>query len=245
MATKLLYLENTYLNEAKGEVLKIVEDESGGKGVVLDQTIFYPQGGGQPFDKGWMRFVKDGIIHELEVERVFLDRQTSEVVHWFKMADDMVLPVVGMILDLEIDMDRRLLNAASHTVGHCIDLVSAMGFVDGLDRAFKGDHDPASAYAYVKFDQVVGDTEIAREQIQEGMDKLREMAIGILQRTHEGVTDGAPEGKTYREVYFEGQEEYSVGCGGTHLSNTSEIPEVNIISVKSKKGSTTVKYELS
>ena len=49
--TKLNYLDDTYLLESKATFIEIKENEKG-KAVILDETIFYPQGGGQPADTG-------------------------------------------------------------------------------------------------------------------------------------------------------------------------------------------------
>ena len=53
--TKLLYLEDTYCFEGEGKFLGWGEDQKG-KFLVFDQTIFYPQGGGQPSDTGTIKF---------------------------------------------------------------------------------------------------------------------------------------------------------------------------------------------
>ena len=49
--TKLKYLDDTYLFESKAIFIETKEDEKR-KVVILDETIFYPQGGGQPADHG-------------------------------------------------------------------------------------------------------------------------------------------------------------------------------------------------
>ena len=46
-ATELLYLNNTYQFEGAGKLLRMASDQRGIY-LVFDQTIFYPQGGGQP-----------------------------------------------------------------------------------------------------------------------------------------------------------------------------------------------------
>lgn len=51
MATILLYLEDTYLFEETANVVQSGGNENG-KYIILDKTIFYPQGGGQPTDTG-------------------------------------------------------------------------------------------------------------------------------------------------------------------------------------------------
>jgi len=51
MKTKQLYYENPYLKETTGKVLA-VEPSGSLVNLILDQTIFYPEGGGQPSDRG-------------------------------------------------------------------------------------------------------------------------------------------------------------------------------------------------
>ncbi len=52
MATKLVYLDDTYKFTDQAQVEYLANDERG-QYCVLDQTIFYPQGGGQPSDTGF------------------------------------------------------------------------------------------------------------------------------------------------------------------------------------------------
>ena len=244
--TKLLYLEDTYLDKSEAKVVGLVQSESDDKkwSVFLDKTVFYPQGGGQCFDQGWIRCMGEyEAMSEFRVESVFLDKKTSVVSHNISVVPGMVLPKVGSTVEMEVDMDRRVLMSNYHTVGHMIDLVGARGDIAGLSRAFKGDHSPESAY--VKFaerlDLSVGKEELMME-IEDAVNALKVEALKIVAVESEGQTDGAPEGKTYREVYFEGYEDLAVGCGGTHLSSTAEVGKVVIKDVKSKKGGTTIKY---
>jgi Ser-tRNA(Ala) deacylase AlaX len=75
--TKLNYLEDTYLFESEATFVEIRENEKG-KAIILDETIFYPQGGGQPADRGEItsgdsvftvndvRLAEDGIVWHFE-----------------------------------------------------------------------------------------------------------------------------------------------------------------------------------
>jgi alanyl-tRNA synthetase len=245
--TKLLYLEDTYLGESEAEVvgLEKINDEENKWSVFLDKTVFYPQGGGQCYDQGWLRYMAENeACVELRVESVFFDRNTGVVSHNVSILDGMMLPKVGSRVEMSIDMDRRLLMSSYHSAGHMIDLIGARGELPGLDRAFKGDHNPEGAY--VKFDKVIdiNDKDKLIAEIQDAVDRLSSEALNIISIEHSDVKEGAPEGKTYREVYFEGYSEKKVGCGGTHISNTSKVGKVNILDVRSRKGATTVKYNV-
>ena len=56
--TRRLFYENVYLKEFAAAVLTTGEDEHGTY-ILLDQTAFYPEGGGQPSDRGYLYL--DGI----------------------------------------------------------------------------------------------------------------------------------------------------------------------------------------
>ncbi len=55
--TDRLYLQNSYQTEFDGKILQS-DQENGDVRVCLDRTLFYPTGGGQPHDNGWMDSVK-------------------------------------------------------------------------------------------------------------------------------------------------------------------------------------------
>ena len=73
MGTSKLYRDNAYTMEFDAEVISQTETENGFE-VVLDRTAFYPTGGGQPFDTGWIDGVpvidvqerEDKIVHILK-----------------------------------------------------------------------------------------------------------------------------------------------------------------------------------
>ena len=68
---KALYLEDSYLKECDVSVVSV----KNGKYVVLDQTIFYPKGGGQPWDTG--RIIKDGEVFNI----VYVGKFSGEISH--------------------------------------------------------------------------------------------------------------------------------------------------------------------
>lgn len=97
--TELLYLDDSYLREIDARVLKI-----DGNKVILDRTIFYPRGGGQPNDTGYI--------------------DNAKVVDVYKEGDE-VVHVIEEIIDrsevhLKIDWDRRYRLMRMHTAAHVL-----------------------------------------------------------------------------------------------------------------------------
>lgn len=247
MPTKLLYLKDTYLDKSEAKVVgsELIDEERNLWALFCDQTVLYPQGGGQGCDCGWVRSVGvDGVVVEYRVEKVALNKENSVVYHYIHLENGMELPGVGSTVEIEVDMERRILMSNYHTVGHMLDLVGARGDVVGLNRAKKGDHMPG--LAYVKFEERLdlSNKEAVKSDIESAINKLKDEALGVFAREVADGEGGAPQGKKYREVYFEDYERFKVGCGGTHIQNTSEVGEVKILDVRSKKGGTTIKYEV-
>ena len=67
--TQLLFRDDAYLRECSATVVSVEEDG----GLVLDRTVFYPQGGGQPGDSGQLRRA-DGLEIPIQVTRYGADR---------------------------------------------------------------------------------------------------------------------------------------------------------------------------
>ncbi|MGR4050333.1 alanyl-tRNA editing protein [Kosakonia cowanii] len=101
--TERLYYTSDAL-EGRARVLRCTEQADGRYAIVLDRTLFHPQGGGQPADKGW--------INSIEVEGV--TQQDDEVIHLLAQP----LPV-GEV-ELKIDAEARALHTQLHSAGHLI-----------------------------------------------------------------------------------------------------------------------------
>ncbi|MFV2047594.1 alanyl-tRNA editing protein [Metabacillus sp. YM-086] len=101
--TKKLYYEDVYQTEFSSKVIKRDRDESG-YFVVLQETAFYPTGGGQPFDKGTLN-----AINVLNVEEV-----DGEIRHYVETSID-VEEVKGVI-----DWERRFDHMQQHAGQHIL-----------------------------------------------------------------------------------------------------------------------------
>jgi misacylated tRNA(Ala) deacylase len=104
--TKALYLADSYLKESDAQVVSIKD----GKYVVLDQTIFYPNGGGQPYDTG--RIIRGGEAFGV----VYVGKFSGEISHEVDRAGLQVGDCVHLILD----WDRRYRLMRSHTAAHVV-----------------------------------------------------------------------------------------------------------------------------
>jgi len=104
--TKALYMDDSYLKQWKANVVS-VKDE---KYIVLDQTAFYPKGGGQPWDEGTL--VKNGENFKV----VYVGKFSGEISHELDKSglkeDDEV--------SCEIDWERRYTFMRYHTASHLI-----------------------------------------------------------------------------------------------------------------------------
>jgi len=102
--TRLLYLEDSYLKECDATVISVTN----GKYVVLDQTIFYPKGGGQPWDTG--RIIRDDEVFNVVYVGKFSGEVSHEVDHEGLKKGDKVHCI--------LDWERRYRLMRSHTAAH-------------------------------------------------------------------------------------------------------------------------------
>ncbi|WP_456320754.1 alanine--tRNA ligase-related protein, partial [Palaeococcus sp. (in: euryarchaeotes)] len=104
--TRKLYYEDTYLKEARAKIVDIKENA-----LLLDQTIFYPTGGGQPHD--------EGTINGVKVLDVYKDEE-GDVWH---VVEDMSKFDIGDEVELKIDWEYRYKLMRIHSSMHLMDHV--------------------------------------------------------------------------------------------------------------------------
>lgn len=236
MKTELLYLENTYKFTETATFVEMRENERG-KAVILDRTIFYPQGGGQPSDTGTIK----GSSGVFKVTFVGLDPDGT-VWHFGEFESGSFSE--GETVELSIDEEKRRLHAQIHSAGHLIDVATTL--LNIPIKATKGFHFPDGPY--VEYEGGVEDAEALKTMLQEKMDTLIAQHIPVCREnitSEEAVAKGmmAPVGKGYRTIGFESHD--PCGCGGTHVENSSEIGGVTIRKISSKKGVTRVSYSVN
>ncbi len=220
-----LFLKDAYLTEFESPVVEI-----SGREVVLDQTAFYPGGGGQPADKGALG------VGPVKAAVVDVRREGGHVVHVLDKA------IPGTVRDLkgELDWERRYAHMRYHTALHALSGVIWRSFgakvTGGQMRADRARMDFSFPGEWTA--DVVGEIEhLVNEALAEGRpvrvyELPREEALGNpdLIRTQSNLV---PERvKMVRIVEIEGID--AQADGGTHVANTEEVGEVEITAHKSK-----------
>ena len=235
--TKLLYLENFNLLTAQVAVVDIINEE-GRDVIVLDQTILYPQGGGQPYDQGSIK--SPSAIFNVEEVR-FVE---GIVKHIGKFENGSFTK--GDSVTIIVDEARRRLNSRLHSAGHVVDLAITelkLNWIPG-----KGFHFPqgpyveyAGSFEGLDKEKLKADIEnLCNKVISGGREvKILFLEIDKMKKACHFDPDYIPEGKPGRVVMFG---DFGVPCGGTHVANISEIKGITIRKVKQEGNNIRVGY---
>src|SRR5690242_13824218 len=119
--TERLYYQNSFLYNFTAAVKSVSELADGRRGLVLDRTAFYPAGGGQPFDTGWIDFVDDNekplALSKLRVSEVIED-DANTVVHVVEgLSEPLPWPVrVRGFIDAERRQDHMQQHSGQHVL---------------------------------------------------------------------------------------------------------------------------------
>lgn len=244
MDTNKLFLENTFLCAILVNVIIISEDQFGFY-FLTDKTIFYPQGGGQTNDFGW---ISDG---ELEVKILKARYGENGIVKHYTESL-LTLGLLNKQVAMHIDYRTRELNSAYHTAGHWLSQLVNENLQLGLFPV-KGHH--FAGEAYIEFD---GNENLINENT---IDNIK-LAMRIDLQTNpkilsEIVTSDSPLMKKallpknftplldrpLRLVTIEGYK--PVPCGGTHFNQLRDIKSINPIKFYKKGKRIRLSYECS
>lgn len=229
MQTKQVYYEEPYKKELECRVLH-VEDKGGLIDVVLDQTIFYPEGGGQPSDRG--------TLAEARVEYVRM--MNGEIVHKVKGA---LIP--GQAVHAVLDWEYRFRYMRVHTAGHVLHDVLMTMFPDLMP--VKGGH---GKKAFIEYKGIIPEsqkTEI-EEKVNECVQKdlpviTKFVSLDDLKKECQFVPDTLPKNKPLRMIKigdFAGMPD-----GGVQVANTKEIGKIWIAHITAENNNTIVRYGIA
>ncbi len=240
--TKLLYMDSIdacYETEFTATVQQSKPDW-----LMLDQTLFYPLGGGQNWDTGKLEF-EDGTV--LEVQEVTKRGPVKHVVG--ELAQQIE---AGATLKGVIDWDRRYAHMRMHTAQH---LVSGIAYelFDGTRTVGNQIHADRSRIDFnpINFTpEMISDLQAATNDVIKAAKPIdavtmtRDEINGIMPEDRTNM-DLLPKSVTELRVIRIGDDIDLCPCAGTHVKNTKEIGEIEFTGRKSKgKGTQRVEYKL-
>ncbi len=238
MKTKQIYLDDSYQKEMDATILEIQEESAGRYRLILNETVFYPMGGGQATDQGKVTSDK----YTADVYQVMY--KDGEIWHFVKSETK---PEIGDKVHGEINWERRYKNMRLHSGGHIVDFaMHLLGYSPKSLIPQKADHDKNPHIIY----QGQVDHDIKNE-LQEKTNELIEKnlefswyfeAFEDLQKEAIYLQPGLPTNKPLRTLKLE-----SVGAvadGGTQVKKTGEVGNVVITDIENRDDNTIVKYSL-
>ncbi len=226
--TTLLYQTDSYLKEFSATIISV---DAGTRAVVLDQTAFYPGGGGQPCDFGTLTVA--GVTYPVEKVK----KQGDDVLHFLGGTES--LPTPDSAVSGLLDWERRYQLMRTHSALH---VLCGTVFRDYGAKVTGGDMDPLKGRMDFEFENMRGDLVKAIEaatnlEVQQG----REIRVKILPREEAFqipdlirtkinlLPEGILQVRTVEIVGLDLQAD-----GGTHVRNTSEIGKIKVADYKSK-----------
>lgn len=291
--TILKYFENPYLYQDEAKILEVrdLEPQSAAtpassvpghsgpqaesfvqKIIILDSSIFYPQGGGQPYDQGTISkptqtATGQNIIFKVEQVR-YQDGQVLHIGHFINpdgspaAVNSNTSIQLGEIVKCQVDQPRRILHSRLHSAGHLIDYA-----LENLGYNFE----PTKGYHYSEgaYDEYKGEirsepgvnpdvqraalaqkieTEVNR-MIQIGAPiTMKIMSEQELRKICKHFPNTNTHGKPLRGAILhlpknEGGDR-GIPCGGTHVANIKEISHMTIPKIKCKSGQVRISYRV-
>jgi alanyl-tRNA synthetase len=221
--TRPLYYDDHYTKEFDATIVW-KQSTARGTEVILDKTAFYPEGGGQPADKGVL------IVHGKPLQVVHVEKAADSIIHVLEHHVN-----VGETVHGKLDWDHRYTLMKHHTGTHV---------VNGALRRLFGEHiwqaGSQLGVTEARFDfahyKPIADNEI--KKIESIANEFVKQAVPIEKKVMERnkaerehgfrlYQGGVPPGNLIRVLNLPGIDVEA--CGGTHLNNTKEIEKIRIL----------------
>lgn len=227
MPTKKLYYDDAY----KAQNTSVVLARVGQNGIVFDQSVFYPEGGGQPGDTGELRW--GGCTADVLNTEV---GGNGDVI--LRVAEGVDRPAVGSEVIQQIDWERRYRLMRMHTALHLLTVVLPFPVTGGQMTNDKGRLDfkmppppggkteiEARLMDLVTRSLVVAEDWMSSDELDEKPDLVKTQSVRPpvecgrvrLVRIHESGND----------IDLQ-------PCGGTHVANTLEVGSIIVSKIENK-----------
>jgi misacylated tRNA(Ala) deacylase len=220
--TQLLCHSDSYLKEFDAKVIEVNPAE---KAIALDRTAFFPGGGGQPYDRGWLG----------ETTVIRTARQGDIVWHYLEGE----LPAVGSEVHGRIDWELRYKLMRTHTAFH---ILCGVVFRDWKAQVTGGNMEPLKGRMDFEFETLQRELVVEIEKrVNTEVTAARSVSVRFLPREEafqipdliRTKINLLPEGiHEVRIVEIQGLDLQA--DGGTHVANTKEVGTIRVTGYESK-----------
>jgi len=233
--TEVLAQKDAYLKVFEATITSVMPQETGNpkdpssRAIALDRTAFFPGGGGQPHDLGW--------IADIPVIRV--KRQGEWIWHWLEAESSAGGPEEGTKVQGRIDWQRRYRLMRTHTAFH---ILCGVVWRDYQAQVTGGNMEELHGRMDFEFETLRGElVHEIEEKINAEVDAARPVQVRFLPREEAfkipdlirtKINLLPPQIQEVRIVKIEGLDLQA--DGGTHVANTSEVGRIRISGYKSK-----------
>lgn len=242
MKTNKAYQENVYARELSAIVTDISFND-GITSIVCDRTIFYPTGGGQPCDNG---YIEDYFIFDvIEDEEGMIVHRTKDI-----ESEELSEALLGTEVNMAIDWDIRFRNMQRHLGEHLLSGAFYKLFC-GKNRGFHMGED------YITIDIEIPDALLSDDMIKQAeilANKAIQMNMPVSVSYFENSTAASKlpvrkpiDIKGPVSVVTAGESDYiadCVACCGTHPSHTGEVGLIKIYKHELNKGMTRIYFDV-
>ncbi|KAI1342748.1 putative alanyl-tRNA synthetase [Xylariaceae sp. FL0016] len=240
---------NTFGDEERA-LFKTVLDQVEGT-LATKETIFHPQGGGQPSDRGIITDKNNAQLHfEVKLVRKLPSGLILHAGNRFPAGSETVFHGSQSVV-LSVDSVTRNYHSRLHTAGHLIGLaVRRLSATIGPVEELKANHAPGSAF--VEFKGLIGGEH--KTAIQHAVDNMVNSGLQVevcwwdAKQVREKCT-AVPESVAFhpgedlmRVVQVQGLGAYP--CGGTHLPTTTDVGKITVRRISRQKGISKISYEV-
>jgi misacylated tRNA(Ala) deacylase len=226
--TKYLYHQDAYLKRFEAEITAIEPELHA---AALNQTAFYPGGGGQPHDSGWLSHG----INRIAINKV--QKLNDEIWHFIDPNSE--LPETSAIMQGEIDWQRRYQLMRTHSAMH---VLCGVVFRDYGALVTGGNMEPLEGRMDFEFETMSKElVEVIENSVNNEIKASRPIIAKILPREEAFTIPDLirtkinllpPQISEIRTIEIVGLDLQA--DGGTHVNNTNEIGKVHISDYKSK-----------
>jgi len=237
--TETQYLYDSYQMESEATIQQISQLADGQTYLILDKTIFFAQGGGQPSDSG----VITGSDGKLTVKSIEYNK--GEIKHIGKLNGRLN---VGNKVKLKIDWGRRYQHMIWHSAGHLLDdatlranpkLIPVSG-MHGIGRKMYIEYSGQVDNPKILIEKINTELVTLQKKLQKIVTKF--VTLEELQKLSNWIPESLPKNKRLRIMQIGTGR--IIPDGGTQVKSTSEIPPIEATKIELGETSFKVHYQI-